>query len=210
MKVELLHYTPLMIASTAIRTCWDSGDKSDSIGETIGTKDVELIDRVANKYKHQSTIEVLNYNFYISGISRSVLQELARHRIASYSVKSSRYTLKELKDEKPFEIEDTAKASQYIKITGDDEVDAYSIRALENLRKLIASGVSNDKAKYAMPECYLTELTWTINARSLQNFLALRSSKAALWEIRELAQEIYNALPVDHEFLFRDCMNEMD
>ena len=96
--ITLLHHTPLHICSNAIRTCWQSFDKGDCGGE----KDIELIDRVGNKFKHASTLEHLTYNFYIKGISRACLQELARHRMASFSVKSSRYTLKELKDEPSF------------------------------------------------------------------------------------------------------------
>ena len=53
-----------------------------------------------------------------------------------------------------------------------------------------------------MPEAYKTSLVMTINARSLQNFLELRSSKHALWEIQNLAKEIYNILPDDHKFLY--------
>ena len=85
-----LNYTPLNIYSHAIRTCWQSFEKGDNGGE----KDVELIERVGNKFKHASTLEHLSYNFYIQGISRALLQELARHRVASLSVKSTRYTLK--------------------------------------------------------------------------------------------------------------------
>ena len=57
-----------------------------------------------------------------------------------------------------------------------------------------------------MPECYKTELTWSINARSLQNFLSLRSSKSALWEIRELAYKIFEILPMEHKFIFEDSL----
>jgi len=201
MKITLLQHTPLEVCAHAIRTCWQSFDKSDSGGE----KDKELIDRVGNKFKHASTLEHLIYTFYIQGISRAVLQELSRHRIASLSVKSTRYTLKELKNEEPFlskEEPDIKRASKYIVLTDNDDVNRYSVMALENLRKLLVAGVPNDKAKYALPECYKTELTWTINARSLQNFLELRSDKSALWEIRDLAYEIYNSLPDDHKYLF--------
>jgi len=201
MKITLLQYTPLEVCAHAIRTCWQSFDKSDSGGE----KDKELIDRVGNKFKHASTLEHLIYTFYIQGISRAVLQELSRHRIASLSVKSTRYTLKELKNEDTFlskEEPDIERASKYIVLTDNDDVNRYSVMALENLRKLLVAGVPNDKAKYALPECYKTELTWTINARSLQNFLELRSDKSALWEIRDLAYEIYNSLPDDHKYLF--------
>ena len=93
MQVTLLNHTPLNICSHAIRTCWQSFEKGDNGGE----KDVELIDRVGNKFKHASTLEHLYYNFYIQGVSRALLQELARHRLASLSVKSTRCTLKDLK-----------------------------------------------------------------------------------------------------------------
>lgn len=198
MKVTLNHYTPLLICADAIRTCWQSFDKSDNGGE----KDKDLIDRVGNKFKHASTLEHLVYNFYIEGISRALLQELARHRMASLSVKSTRYTLKELKNEEIFTCKDFERASKYLVLTGVEMVDEMSIKALENLRLVLLEGISNDKAKYCLPESYKTELTWTINARSLQNFLTLRSDKSALWEIQNLAHALYEALPQDHKYLF--------
>lgn len=204
MTVTLHHHTPLVVCSDAIRTCWQSFDKSDGGGE----KDRELIDRVGNKFKHASTLEHLVYNFYIEGISRALLQELARHRMASLSVKSTRYTLKELKDEAPFSIEHTERAEKYLVMCGMEMVDEMSIRALENLRVVLAAGISNDRAKYCLPESYKTELTWTINARSLQNFLSLRSDKAALWEIRDLAHAVYDALPAEHRYLFENSLKE--
>ncbi|MRI57993.1 MAG: thymidylate synthase (FAD) [Epsilonproteobacteria bacterium] len=203
MRVELMHYTPLPVAAHAIRTCWQSFDKSDQ----GGPKDQELIDRVGNKYKHASTLEHLVYTFYIQGISRALLQELARHRMASLSVKSTRYTLKELKNIGPFDEEDFQSASRFIVLTGHPQVDRASIKALNNLQTILKEGVSNDIAKYCLPECYKTELTWTINARSLQNFLSLRSSKSALWEIRELSFKIYDALPKDHRYLFEASLH---
>ena len=76
------------------------------------------------------------------------------------------------------------------------------------IRKLLVAGTPVDIAKYALPECYKTELTWTINARSLQNFLTLRSDKSALWEIRDLAKEIYKATPDNHKYLFKSYIKE--
>lgn len=222
MLVTLLHNTPLPVCSHAVRTCWQSFGKSDN----GGPKDRELIDKVGNKFKHSSTLEHLNYNMYIQGISRALLQELARHRIASLSVKSTRYTLKELKDEEPFnccganEFADgisselgtynsdvVGRAAKYLVWTNDDDVDSASIRALANLRWLIAKGKPNDKAKFALPDAYSTELTWTINARSLQNFLRLRTDTAAMWEMRKLAYAVFDALPEDHKYLFEDCVH---
>jgi thymidylate synthase (FAD) len=223
MKVELLQHTSLTVCATAIRTCWASHDKSDNGGE----KDKDLIDRVGNKFKHASTLEHLTYTFYISGISRALLQELARHRMASPSVKSTRYTLKELKEEESFtdgmsmiELKEKytnptevysdkhmIRASKYLVWSDILGVDFSSITALENLRLMLVDGVSNDKAKYCLPESYKTELTWTINARSLQNFLGLRSSKSALWEIQDLARSLFGILPSDHKYLFESYLN---
>lgn len=200
--VTLKHYTPLHICSDAIRTCWQSFDNSDEGGE----KDKALIDRVGNKFKHSSTLEHLYYNFYISDISRALLQELARHRMSSFSVKSTRYTLKELKKEKPFEQNDFVRANEYLVLTHNELVDNASISALENLRIILNSKVSNDIAKFALPESYKTSLAWSVNARSLQNFLKLRSSKQALWEIRELAHEVYEVLPEEHKYIFECSM----
>ena len=85
-----------------------------------------------------------------------------------------------------------------------------SIKALENLRLVLKSGISNDKAKYCLPESYKTELTWSVNARSLQNFLSLRSDKSALWEIQKLAYALYDALPEDHKYIFEECVKRYD
>ncbi|MDD4855514.1 MAG: FAD-dependent thymidylate synthase [Sulfuricurvum sp.] len=204
MQVTLHHHTPLVICSDAIRTCWQSFDKSDNGGEV----DRALIDRVGNKFKHASTLEHIVYNFYVAGISRALLQELARHRMASLSVKSTRYTLKELKEELPFTIDNKERAEKYLVMTGVEIVDKMSIRALENLRTVLVEGISNDRAKYCLPESYKTELTWTINARSLQNFISLRSDKAALWEIRDLANMVYATLPQEHQYLFENSLKE--
>jgi len=202
MEVILKHHTPLEVCAHAIRTCWQSFDKSDEGGE----KDKALIDRVGNKYKHASTLEHLVYTFYIKGVSRALLQELARHRIASPSVKSTRYTLKELKDTSPFAEDDYEGAKQFIVLTGNEAVDSASIKALNNLQAILQSGISNDIAKFCLPESYKTELTWTINARSLQNFIELRSNKSALWEIQTLARNLYKILPEEHQYLFEACI----
>ena len=201
MKVELLHYTPLFVADTAISKCYDTGCKF-SIDEQQNR-----INRVANVSKHASTIEHLTYNFDIEGISRAVLQELSRHRIASYSVKSTRYTLKELKAEKG--LYDTVAGydwnvvNKYCVLTDAYDVDKAIAEALVNLQSLVQDGIPNDITKYALPEAYKTALVMSINARALQNFLELRTSKHALWEIQELAREMYAIIPADHQFLFQ-------
>ena len=206
MQVELLHYTPLHVCSHAIRTCWNSHSKSDK-----GKLDESLIYRVGNINKHKSVLDHLFYNFYIKGISRACLQELARHRMASLSVKSTRYTLKELNKEDsflPLCEENYKRAEKYIMLSSNERVKDQSIKALENLRLAVKDGIANDIAKYIIPECYKTELVWSINARSLQNFLELRTAKVALKEIRELAYSVYKALPQEHLYLFSGCLRD--
>lgn len=220
MQVTLLHHTPLPIAVKAIRKCWASEGNSDTFNtnDNIGEKDKALIDRVGNKNKHASTLEHISYNFDIDGISRACLQELARHRIASLSVKSSRYTLKELKQAKqllitpdgvaPLSTSNLQIAKDFLVFTNEPIVDMASMTALANLQRIVISGVSNDIAKYCLPEAYKTSLIWTVNMRSLQNFLTLRTNKSALWEIRVLANEIFRQLPEEHKYLFEGCIYE--
>jgi len=202
MEITLIHYTPLKICSHAIRTCWQSFDKGDSGGEL----DRALIDKVGNRYKHSSTLEHLVYTFYIKGISRALLQELSRHRVASLSVKSTRYTLKELKNQKSFDENDFERNFIRNKIIPLIKERLNKIQALNSVQNILKQGVSNDIAKFCLPESYKTELTWTINARSLQNFLKLRSSKSALWEIREMAINLYKNLPQAHQYLFQEYL----
>ena len=204
MKVKLLNYTPLEVADIAICKCYGNEQHSDS--EKVKAR----INRVANVSKHASTIEHLYYNFDIDGISRACLQEVARHRIASYTVKSSRYTLSELKKEDVFTVndEDTIRASKYVVLTDNYMVNCSIILALDELREGISKGIPNDIAKYCMPEAYKTSLVMSINARSLQNFLELRSSKHALKEIQGLAKALFEVVPEEHKFLYKEYIND--
>ena len=196
MNIKLLNFTPLEIAIKAIRKCYDSC--SDNLGE----KDMKLLEAII-KNDHTSTIEHINYTFEIDGISRACLQELARHRHASLSVESTRYTLRNLVQEYK---KDDFLYSDYLVLTGDSQMDQWSIDSLNRVISLLEKGYKNDQAKYLLPESYKTNLILTINARSLRNFLKLRSSSKALWEIRELANNIFNAIPDSHKILFKDII----
>lgn len=197
MKVKLLNATPLKIAIEAIRRCYDS------CGDDLGKKDLKLLKSII-KNGHTSTIEHIVFTFDIQGISRAALQELARHRIASLSVESTRYTLKKLKniDSREFKYED------YLVETGNTIVDIYSRVGLDRTISCLNDNIKNDLTKYTLPESYKTSLIWTINARSLRNFLELRSSSKALWELRALSIEIIDSLPEEYLILFEDIIKE--
>ena len=200
-----------------ISVCNKCGSANTKHGKEPGPKDKALIHRVGNKFRHASTLEHINYNFNITGVSRALLQELARHRIASLTVKSTRYTLKELKEEEMYGYTeesdytepDLERASKYLVQTDNRDVNVASMLALENLRELVASGVKNDVTKYCLPEAYRTGLRWTVNMRSLQNFLELRTSKGALKEIRILAHKVFDALPKDHKYMLEEFVTDM-
>ena len=159
------------------------------------------------------------YTFQIKNIPRFVLMELTRHRECSYSVKSTRYCLKELANEKPFIEEDVenlggfiydyTRAFKYIAPSRNPKMHYQQLWQLEELRNAVQSKeYTSDEAKYLVPESYLTNLVWTINVRSLRNFLHLRLSKSAHFKIRELAELVYNVIPQEHKFLFEDLRKE--
>ena len=198
MNVELLDFTPIMIAVKAIRTCYNSCDKSDELGE----KDIKLLKSIiANN--HLSTVEHISYNYKISGISRALLQQLSRHRLASLSVKSTRYTL--LRD---FRNANQDELKNYL-VKISDSIDEYNKFRLATIQALInEQNLSNDELKYMLPEAFKTELMLTINARSLRNLLELRLSSKALKEFRELAKALYRELPEPHRVLFDDIVEK--
>lgn len=101
-KVTLLHATPLYVAEVAGRTAYDSFDQSEhrairehdyDVLELIDIDSSELLDKLSWVYFHESVLEHINLTYKIERIGRGVLQELVRHRIASYTVKSTRYTM---------------------------------------------------------------------------------------------------------------------
>ncbi len=100
------------------------------------------------------------------------------------------------------------RAANYLVLTGIDEVDYASIIGLEFLRENLQNKIENDYSKYAMPENFKTSLVMSINARSLQNFLELRTSKHALKEIQGLAKALFEAVPEEHKFLFKEYIND--
>lgn len=227
MKVSILHITPLTVAVVATRTCYDSNHNSDSKSkDTIGEKDLALLKKVCLVNKHESVIEHISVTYDILGISRALLQELARHRIASYSVQSTRFTLKKhLKNTKPFihhtEVKNTIpltvsgnmvwadfnRASEYLVFTDDVIFNYQLIQNLEYIRQVVdTNSVPNDILKYALQECFKTDVVMTINIRSLRNMLQLRLSKHALKEFQQLAVSMYNTLPTEYKELFEDII----
>lgn len=136
---------------------------------------------------HTSVTEHVSATFRIEGISRSCLAQLTRHRMASFSVTSQRYC--EIEGDDWYVIPPSV-------IEAGEEVGfcAEAEKAAKAYHRLLAKGVKKEDARFLLPEATKTNLVMTINARSLMNFLSLRLDKSAQWEIRELANEMVQAL----------------
>jgi thymidylate synthase (FAD) len=202
-QVELLESSSLYVIARAIRKSRDSMEKLDTSwgSNNLGPNDRKLIKLIMQE-KHESTLEHSLYCFDISGISRACLFELTRHRIASYTVESSRYTLKKHKNKDLIEL--------YLS-TGRPELDQAIEYTLKKLFKRMNNGGSytNDELKYLIPEALLSNLVMSINIRSFRNFLKLRLHKSALKEIRLLAHEMLMSIPEKHrEYLYKDITDE--
>jgi thymidylate synthase ThyX len=69
--------------------------------------------------------------------------------------------------------------------------------------QLVEKGVARELARAVLPVGAYTEFYWTVNARSLMNFISLRAAESAQREIRRYADacERYLAehMPVTHE-----------
>ena len=220
MKIKLLQYSPISMAIIGARVCYDSFENSDTIlpndcgeelvylknfktfdymiinDEIIGEKDKELIKRLINN-GHHSILEHIYYTFYISGISRLCLQELVRHRIASYSVQSTRYVLKKILKN----IKTIKDVDKYFVFSPNIPIEFQREEAYKRVMvlKQLKDNYGNDDLKYLLPENLKTELVMSMNCRELRHFLKLRLDRRAHFEIRELAKSIYNVLPDNHK-----------
>ncbi len=193
-NVELLHHTPLELANKAIRICYDSQDKSDG-----GSKDKALINRVGNKFKHKSTLRHVTYNFHCTDVSSKTLLALTRHSIGKdISVQSTRFTTKKRRDKLTFT--SLPKPERNEKLT----------RIIAIVDEAIEEGWSNDEISMLLPMAYNYSFIMTMNIQSLQHFLNLRLGTESHYNIRELAKELYLAIPEDHKFLFEEQKSLMD
>ena len=153
------------------------------------------------KAGHESILEHINLTYSIKGISRALLQEVARHRHISLSVESTRHTLKKYLNEPG------GKMKLYAMIP------AKFHTALEDFFYTAEGSpyLPNDELKYYLPEFFPTNLVLTSNIRELRHILSLRTAPAALKEFRDLARGMYEAVPEQYKYLLKDCVhNEAD
>lgn len=191
-KVTLEQCSDWNIAAKAARRCYDS----DSDG---GARDMNLLKR-AVKMGHESVMEHLVYTFNIGEISRACAQQLTRHRIASPTMRSQRY----VKEKEPQYVTPPSIQGGALHLYEDTMWMCW-----DSYMQLIEMGVPKEDARYVLPNACRTDLYFTINFRSLLNFLRLRMDKHAQWEIRQLAEGMFSTLPAEHKELLIVGLSEV-
>src|SRR6266498_580878 len=69
-----------------------------------------------------------------------------------------------------------------------EKLQAVYETAYDTYQELVELGVARELARCALPVGAYTEFYWTVNARSLMNFLSLRNAETAQREIRRYAE----------------------
>lgn len=181
MKVTLLRMTkkPFELISQAYRICYRSMPYKKE-------KEKEFIKKCIER-EHTSPMEHCYVTFLVEGISRPTSQQLERHRIASYTQESQRYV--------------SAKEATYLipaSIVKNKELCRQYRHGLHMCAavyaNLVAGGIRKEDARFILPQAVETSLIFTMNFRSLRNFLKLRLDTNAQWEIRELAARLYTEM----------------
>ncbi len=179
--------------------------------EVMDEADEGLI-RFLMRDRHGTPFEHNAFRFHVRA-PIFVAREWMRHRVGSFNEFSLRY----------------AKASDDFYLPAAEDVraqvgkpGAYSFqpvtaevaeRARAELRavyehayaayeRLVEMGVARELARCALPVGAYTEFYWTVNARSLMNFVSLRAHETAQREIRYYAQAVETLfaqkMPVTH------------
>lgn len=182
MKVELLNITAdsEKLIEKAARNCYQS-----AASETDERRSAFISGLI--KSGHLSVLEHASATFELKEVSRALLAQITRHRVASYSVKSQRYC-----DERdveyiiPKSIDNNEKARE-IYLTCLARINS----CYEDLREL---SIPKEDARFILPNSAETDIVMTANFREWLHIIELRTSPKAQWEIRECVGEIERIL----------------
>ncbi len=208
MKVEILTHTPdcEKVIAAAAKLCYSSAD-IEGIMDGLTPEKTEAFIEHLSSLGHESPFEHASFTFGIEGVSRALLAQITRHRIASYSVQSQRYVNKqEFTYIVPPAIEAIPEAKEeFLRAMEEDRqhyiklasvlTEAHTKRLLdegmdEKSAKRSAEKMAFEDARSVLPNACDTKIIMTMNVRSLYNFFSLRSCSRAQWEIRALAEEM--------------------
>ena len=208
LKVALIAHTPEpeKVVAAAAKLCYSNAQISDLMAGLTPEKSREFVQRLA-QLGHERPTEHVSFTFAIEGVSRTLLAQITRHRIASFSVQSQRYVrLDQFEYITPPEIEADPAAKEAFEQEMRDQNENYkriaAILKEGHIRRLMQEGLSEkeasrkaekmaiEDARFVLPNACSTKMIVTMNARSLQNFFRLRCCNRAQWEIHELADQM--------------------
>ena len=223
MDVKLIAYTPTpdFVVAAAARTCYSTQPIGKVMEKLDGDSAAEFVEMLS-ELGHESPIEHASFTFAVEGVSRSLLAQITRHRIASFSVRSQRYVSeKKFSYVTPPQIADCPEALALYEDIMEREREAYNKIAsilYEKRVKALPENQQEDKsalaaqrkaaaedARYVLPNGCETQFVVTMNARSLKNFFRLRCCNRAQWEIRELARRMLEEVRKVSPALFREA-----
>lgn len=182
MNVQLLAHTPApeQLVAAPAKLCYSAASIAD-LAAIEADKAAEFIDKLPEA--HQSPFEHVSFTFGIEGVSRAMLAQITRHRIASFSVQSQRYVNM---DEFGYVVPPSIAANQ----DALDEYEHFMDRADLVYTYLRSCGIPAEDARFVLPNACETRMIVTMNARELLHFFSLRCCKRAQWEIRAVADEM--------------------
>lgn len=169
--------------------------------EVVDDSDVGLINYLM-KSGHGTPFEHNAFRLHIKA-PIFVFREWQRHRISSYNEMSARYT--ELSNEwyvpsagnvrtrvgkaghYTYEPIEGNKGLDFLYALSKDCQDGYA-----KYQNALTAGVAPEQARFFLHVNHYSEMYWTVNCRSLMNFLNLRNADTAQWEIRQYAQVVEN------------------
>lgn len=205
MQVTLITHTPdpVPTVAAAAKLCYSPSDP-ETLLEGLTKEKAESFVEMLRSMGHESPFEHASFTFGVSGVSRALLAQVTRHRIASFSVQSQRYVDKgSFEYIVPPEIQNLPEArAEFLRCMEACEESYQKIGALLSEHYLSEHEGSTDAesraahkraiedARFVLPNACDTKLMMTINARSLQNFFAHRLCTRAQWEIRALADKM--------------------
>jgi thymidylate synthase (FAD) len=182
MTVQLITHTPEpeRLVAAAAKLCYSNANMQDVLAIS-GEDAAKFIAKLPEA--HQSPLEHVSFTFAIEGVSRALLAQITRHRIASFSVQSQRYV----------EMGHFGYVVPQTIAENDEALDEYQhlmclVRIVYN--KLIELGIPAEDARFVLPNACETRMIVTMNARELLHFFSLRCCKRAQWEIRAVADEM--------------------
>ena len=191
MKAVLIRHTlsPEEVVALGARLCYSKARVDDLLDKVEAKDQTEFVHKIMSM-GHDSALEHASFTFGIEGVSRTLLAQITRHRVASFSVQSQRY----VSYEKSFGYIVPPK----IEALGADAVAEFE-RQMDTMHqwyvqwqeKLGTGEGGNEDARFVLPGACETRMMVTMNVRELRHFFSLRMCSRAQWEIRALAAEMH-------------------